>query len=746
MRPVEAHKAAMRDLVRGGIAAGVVGFFVNLLHLGMPLFTIQVYDRVLSSRSMETLTALLLLVAAVLGFQLILDVLRQRIFAILGGRLTTRLGKPVFEAAVETTLRDGPSQAAGSVRDLADLRAFVVGGAIALPLDLAMAPLFLFVLFFLHPVYGLVGLSGAALLTFAAVGAELAVRRPSGKASAANGMVQAETTEAMRNAEVITAMGMLPDLARRWRRTQAEAIVVVERGLRIAKGLAALVRTARMAFQIGIITVGAMLVINEAVTAGTIIAASVLMGRLLLPFEQMVDGWRQWVDALSAVDRLKQITQTGAADRATEGFEIVSGRLVVDRLTYVPGEDARPVLRNVTFSVGAGELLGIVGPSGAGKSSLARMLVGVWRPTAGGAYLDGQSTFIHERGSFGRAVGYVPQEPTLFTATVAENIARFGDADMGAVVGAARAAAVHELIGSLPQGYATRIGGAGVQLSGGQKQRIALARALYGDPKLLVLDEPNSNLDAEGEAALVAAIEAAQARGTTVVVVAQRMSILNSRRQAAGPERRGSRHLRRARRGDGDAGPPPGAPPATSGHPGDRVVSASTWDDGELRPYGHLVAAALIVAVCFLAAVTGWGMFARLDAAVVTYGVLHADSERKSVEHLEGGILAELLVRAGDRVEEGQVVARLDATRTREMLAQLRARTHCGPLCHLAPRSRRGRRGPRSLGRAEGPFRQPLLCSRSIPAGGIRRRRCDPPGGRRRPAPRSADHGRTRAA
>ena len=175
----------------------------------------------------------------------------------------------------------------------------------------------------------------------------------------------------------------------------------------------------------------------------------------------------------------------------------------------------------------AGELLGIVGPSGAGKSTLARMLVGLWKPTAGGAYLDGQSTFAHERASFGRAVGYLPQEPTLFTATVAENIARFADAPMSDIVAAARAAGVHELIGGLPHGYATQICGAGVKLSGGQKQRIALARALFGDPKLIVLDEPNSNLDAEGEAALVAAIEAARARGTTVVVVAQRMSILN---------------------------------------------------------------------------------------------------------------------------------------------------------------------------------------------------------------------------
>jgi ATP-binding cassette subfamily C protein len=331
----------------------------------------------------------------------------------------------------------------------------------------------------------------------------------------------------MRNAEVITAMGMLPALAQRWRRSQAESIEAVERGLRIAKGLSSLVRTVRMAFQIGIITTGAILVIREEATAGTIIAASTLTGRLLLPFEQFVDGWRQWVEAIAAAQRLRDITEVGATDRASEGFEIATGRLNVDRLTYLPGALGRPLLRNVTFEVPSGELLGIVGPSGAGKSTLARMLVGIYRPSAGGIYLDGQSTFTHERASFGRATGYLPQDSTLFTATVAENIARFGDGDMERIVAAARAAGVHDLIGSLPNGYATRLGGSGVQLSGGQKQRVALARALYGKPKLLVLDEPNSNLDAEGEVALVTAIEAARARGATVIVVAQRMSILN---------------------------------------------------------------------------------------------------------------------------------------------------------------------------------------------------------------------------
>jgi ATP-binding cassette subfamily C protein len=206
---------------------------------------------------------------------------------------------------------------------------------------------------------------------------------------------------------------------------------------------------------------------------------------------------------------------------------IENGVLVADRLSFVPFGVSRPLLQGISFEIESGALLGVIGPSGAGKSTLSRMLVGISKPTTGGIYLDGQSTFTHERASFGRAVGYLPQEPALLSGSVRDNIARFGDGDMAEVVRAARAAGVHELIGGLPHGYATRLGTGGVQLSGGQRQRVALARALFGCPRLLVLDEPNSNLDAEGEAALVAAIEAARFRGATVVVIAQRMSILN---------------------------------------------------------------------------------------------------------------------------------------------------------------------------------------------------------------------------
>jgi ATP-binding cassette, subfamily C, bacterial len=520
-------KLALRDVLTGAMAAGVVGFFFNILHLALPLYTIQVYDRVLTSGSLETLGALAALISIVLIFQAVIDFLRARMFTILGGRMMMRLGSSVLESAVETTLRQGPLAASSTMRDMSELRGFVSGGAIALPADLIVAPMFLLVLFLLHPAYGAVGLIGAVAMSLMALATEFFARRPSARANAASNKVQGETSAAIRNAEAITAMGMLPAIAARWRRAQATAIADVERGRSTAKGLAAVARTLRVGFQIGIITVGAILVVDHIASAGTIIAANVLMARLLLPFESLIDGWRQWVDAFGAYGRIRSVVDAGSTQRSRAPVRVGSGRLKADRVAYLPDGKGRALLRNVSFEVESGELLGIIGPSGAGKSTLARLIVGLWAPTAGGIYLDGQSTYAHERASFGEAVGYLPQEPTLFEASVRDNIARFRDAPMDAVVRAARDAGVHDLVGTLPQGYHTLLSDGGMRLSGGQRQRLALARALFGDPRLMVLDEPNSNLDSEGEAALVRAIRAARERGTTVVVVAQRMSILN---------------------------------------------------------------------------------------------------------------------------------------------------------------------------------------------------------------------------
>lgn len=525
--PTARYAEMLRDLMRGALAAGVVGLFVNVLHLGLPLFTIQVYDRVLSSGSSETLAALIVLAVTILAFQTLLEVLRQRILVILANRAMIRLGRPVFEAAVETSLTKGPQAASTALQDVSELRAFLAGGAVSLPLDLAFSPIFLVVLFALHPVYGLVGACGALILAGAAVATELALRGSSRAGSIASAKVNAETAEAIRHAEVITGLGMLPSLAGRWRSAQAEAIALSEQGARLARTFSTLTRSLRVVLQIGIIASGGMLVISGNVSAGTIIAASVLTGRLLLPFEQTATGWKQWLEAREILRRLRDVTSSGVTPRSSIPVEIESGRLVAERLGCVLPGASRPVLQNINFSLESGSMMGVIGPSGAGKTTLSRLIMGIARPSMGGMYLDGQSTYAHERGSFGRAVGYLPQEPTLLTGSVRDNIARFGDGRMEDVVRAARAAGVHDMIGALPQGYATRLGSGGYQLSGGQRQRVALARALFGGPQLIVLDEPNSNLDAEGEAALVSAIEAARQAGATVVVVAQRMSILS---------------------------------------------------------------------------------------------------------------------------------------------------------------------------------------------------------------------------
>ena len=525
--PSKHFDATMRDIVQGGLIAGFVGFFVNILHLGLPIFTMQVYDRVLSSRSMETLTALIVIVSVLLIFQTLLDLLRQQVFVILGDRVATRLGRPVLEAAVETALTDGNGAAGNAMRDVTELRMFVSGGAIAMPIDIAMSPLFLAVLFLLHPTYGIVGIIAVALLVGAAVIGEYLMRRSKGGQAASRTRLHAEASEAIREAELVTALGMLPQLARRWNDSQAEMIRDTSRSQRVAKSLGTLTRTLRYALQIAVIAAGAVIAAQDLVNPGTIIAASVLLGRLLTPFERMSDSWRQWLDASGAISRLRTITRAGTVERVREPVPILTGRLGVDRLTYIPRTGAQPVLRNISFTVEPGEMLGVIGPSGAGKSTLARMIVGLQPPSGGGVFLDGISTFGHERTSFGAAVGYLSQQPSVFGATVRENISRFGLADIAEVMRAARAAGIHEMIGALPHGYETRIGPGGMVLSGGQRQRIALARALVGRPRMIILDEPNAHLDAEGEGFLVEALGEAQDGGAAIVLVAQRAAVLN---------------------------------------------------------------------------------------------------------------------------------------------------------------------------------------------------------------------------
>jgi ATP-binding cassette subfamily C protein len=508
------------------VFTALLSCFVNLLMLIVPLYTMQVYDRVMTSQSTDTLIMLAIVAVGGLALYAVLDYIRTRVFLIMGDVIGRRLNVPTLQAAVIDTLHGTSKNSTQAIRDLNDLRTFVTGSAIMVPLELMWVPLFLIVLFLLHTVYGWLALGAATFLFLMSVLTDVLTRRPLAQANEAAARSFSDIASTVRNAEVIEAMGMLPAVARRWERSQHHMIDLLKRGNNSAKALSAASRAMRLILQIAMISTAALLVIEREASPGSAMAAGILMGRMLHPFEQLIDGWRQWVYAISAFGRVRSLLNTAQSRRQSMPLPRPDGRLSVDRLVYLPPGVDRPVLKGISFSLEPGETIGIIGPSAAGKSTLARLLVGIWEPTAGGIYLDGHSTFLWERESFGVNVGYLPQNVSLLDGTIRENISRMTEASPAEVVRAAKMADVHEMIGRLPFGYDTPIGDSAYSLSGGQRQRIGLARALFGNPRLLVLDEPNSNLDNAGEQALLTAIAKAKAAGTTVVLIAHRPSVV----------------------------------------------------------------------------------------------------------------------------------------------------------------------------------------------------------------------------
>jgi ATP-binding cassette subfamily C protein len=384
------------------------------------------------------------------------------------------------------------------------------------------------VLFALHWLYGLVALISATIILSFSLLSDFLTRRATKRANESALQNIGEISGSLRHAEAIEAMGMLPALASRWRRNQLHTQDLLDVTTRRSRALASVTRTCRYLMQIAVLSIGAILVINQEVSAGSMVASSIIMGRMLLPFDSMVDGWRQWVIAAAAWKNVQDLLENQAPKRETKPTPRTQGDLKVDRLVFAPPGSDVPVLKGVSFQLSPGEVLGIVGPSAAGKSTLARMLIGVTKPTTGGVYLDGNNVYLWERGSFGDMVGYLPQSVSLLDGTIRDNIARMRDADPRLVLEAARLADVHDMIGRLPLGYDTRLGDGGYLLSGGQRQRIGLARALYGRPRLIVLDEPNANLDTDGERALIRAIEALRADGAIIVLIAHRPSIMQA--------------------------------------------------------------------------------------------------------------------------------------------------------------------------------------------------------------------------
>lgn len=524
--PASLVREIRRTFTAGMFYAGLLSGCITLLQLTVPFFMLQVHDRVINSQSIDTLRMLAILCGLALVLYGILEFIRALTFQAIASGLVRRLNLPTIEAAIRSALEKGTTGGTQALRDLNDLRNFITGSAIAAPLEAFWSPIFLVVMFALHYIYGVIGVLSVLILVGLSLISDLLSRQVMKEANDANIESIGNISGSMRHAEVIESMGMLPALARRWRTDQLHAVDLYNMGHSRNRGMHALTRTLRYGMQLTVLGVGAYLVIQGEASPGSMIAGTIIMGRLLLPFDNVTGDWRQWVQAQSAWRRVRSVIEESRSSRETAATPRAEGELIADRVIYAsPGSDV-PILKGVSFALSPGEVLGIAGPSAAGKSTLARLLVGVTKPTSGGIYLDGHNVYLWERGSFGDVVGYLPQSVSLLDGTIRDNIARMRDSDPQPVIDAARAAGVHEMIGRMPLGYDTPVGGGRFTLSGGQKQRIALARALFGRPRLLVLDEPNANLDAQGEQALMRAIAEARADGAVVVLIAHRMSMM----------------------------------------------------------------------------------------------------------------------------------------------------------------------------------------------------------------------------
>jgi PrtD family type I secretion system ABC transporter len=523
--PDQVLKQTMAGCRRSFLHVGLFSMFINILALTVPLYMLQIFDRVLASESRETLLYLSLIALGALLTLGLLELVRARILVRVSSWIEQHLAPEAFERSIAATLHAKPYRTE-ALRDLGQLRSFFSASGIFALFDAPWVPIFLFAVFLLHPVIGVIAAAGALLLFLFAVLNELVIRTPwrAANQAAIRSMQGAEATA--RNAEAIDAMGMMPAVVARWLATNREVLQHQAVASDRAGTFVALSKFWRLAVQIAVLGAGAFLAVGHELTAGGMIAGSILTSRALAPVDHSIGTWKNVVAARAAYVRLRTMFQSIAPRVRSMPLPPPHGHVIAERLTFAyPGSDAS-ALQGITFETLPGEALAVVGPSAAGKSTLARLLVGVWPPSSGVVRLDGADVSRWDRADFGRYVGYLPQDVELFAGTVRDNIARMGTLPPDAVVNAARMAGVHDMILRLPMGYETEIGEGGAVLSGGQRQRIALARALLGRPRLLVLDEPHSNLDSEGDLALCDAIQAVKDDGGAVVIIAHRPSLL----------------------------------------------------------------------------------------------------------------------------------------------------------------------------------------------------------------------------
>ncbi|MFB9270033.1 type I secretion system permease/ATPase [Bradyrhizobium erythrophlei] len=518
---------AFRQIRPGLMAAGGLSIFINLLVFVSPLYTMQIYDRVLTSRNGMTLLLLTLIALALFVSYAALEHFRSRVLVQTGIRFDQILSGEAFETALGQSLATSSSHHVQLLRDVDTLREVLSGGVITSLMDVPWTPIFLAMCFLLHPLIGLVALLGAVVILTLAFLNERVTKAPLTSAALKNLHALDRLTSSLRNAEAIRALGMGPAVRGAWAATHDQALVESARAGERGGTLLAISKFLRMAIQVAIMGVGAYLAIQQEISGGVLFAASLIMGRALAPVEAAVSQWKALVAARTSFARLDNALRARAAERPPTRLPPLVGEVSVEAVTVlVPGSQL-PAVADVSFRLAPGEVVAVVGQSGSGKSSLARALVGAWPAVRGCVRIDGNDIRHFDSNFLGQSLGYLPQDVELFAGTVRDNIARFrGDASDEAVVEAAKLASAHAMIQRLPKGYDTVIGDNGAGLSGGQRQRIGLARALFGKPVLVVLDEPNANLDGDGDRALAEAIQMLRKQRVTIVIINHRPNLL----------------------------------------------------------------------------------------------------------------------------------------------------------------------------------------------------------------------------
>ncbi len=510
------------------LSAAAFSFIINMLLLAPSLYMLQVYDRVLSGRSVETLimmTLLLVLLLLMMGF---LEMIRTKLLVDASSGIDDQMGAHVLQRMINSSVSQDQVPYTNGLRDLQLIKQFLTGSGILSFFDAPWLPAYMAILYLMHPIYFVVGILGAVAMLILAIINEKSTRTPLEEAGAQGRQAAQYIEMSLRNSEVVNAMGMHEGIVSRWRSLNSKMLLQQRKASHRAGAISGTTKFLRQTLQSIMLGIGAYLVLKDQSSAGMMIAATIMFGKAIGPIDQAISSWKVMVEARSAYGRLDVFLKSLPEDVAHMQLPPPVGQLSVEQVTFGIRATKKVLLRSISFDLMPGELLGLVGPSAAGKSTLARLLVGVWRPLAGVVRLDGADLTTWRNEDLGQYIGYLPQDVELFTGTIAENIARLGSIDSESVVTAAKLAGVHDMILHLDDGYDTQIGNSGITLSGGQRQRIGLARALYGSPKLVVLDEPNSNLDSEGEAALTNALEELKKLGATTIIIAHKISLMAS--------------------------------------------------------------------------------------------------------------------------------------------------------------------------------------------------------------------------